>query len=321
MKSLFFLLLVLSFHFSVSASPLSHAPIGVMGDHVHGQGEFMISLRQMGMMMEEMGTSTNILGDGEYSQRIKPREMDSQMTMLGGMYGITDNLTFMFMGSYVKRSMDLYNAMTDVSFETESKAQGDLKLSTLYDFLSSSSHRLIGRFGMSVPTGSIKENDEIPGMGETRLPYPMQIGSGTWDPSLALTYVYQGSKISTGVQADYLIRTGKNAEEYRLGNEFLFNTWFAVGLAEWVSTSFRLNWKWRDNIEGKDKGLSVMPAMNPTANTENWGGNWLNAFVGFNFSFLGQRLALEYGQVVVQNLHGPQMLQSSQYMLGWQYLF
>ena len=38
---------------------LGHAPIGVMSDHPHEKGGFMLSLRYMGMYMDGMGNGTN----------------------------------------------------------------------------------------------------------------------------------------------------------------------------------------------------------------------------------------------------------------------
>ena len=83
--------------------PDSHAPIGVMGDHMHKEGEYMISYRYMKMDMEGLLNGTNSVsetgalshkrGDGT-THRIIPESMEMDMHMLGFMYGLKDNITF-----------------------------------------------------------------------------------------------------------------------------------------------------------------------------------------------------------------------------------
>ena len=87
------------------------SPIGVMGKQVHQKGHFMLSLRQMRMSMKDNSNYGQSLTDSEiitlvnpYSMTnmpaklsVVPQEMDMDMTMLGGMYGITDNHTLMMM--------------------------------------------------------------------------------------------------------------------------------------------------------------------------------------------------------------------------------
>ena len=43
---------------------IDHAPIGVMGDHYHGKGEWMVSLRHMRMSMAGNRDGTSDLTDG-----------------------------------------------------------------------------------------------------------------------------------------------------------------------------------------------------------------------------------------------------------------
>ncbi len=57
-------------------------------------------------------------------------------------------------------------------------------------------------------------------MSNAPLAYPMQLGSGTWDPEIGLTYLGQSSLLSWGWQANYKLRTGKNDNASRLGNTF-----------------------------------------------------------------------------------------------------
>ena len=99
------------FHFSSSAD--SHAPLGVMGDHMHKKGDWMVSYRFMRMDMQgnrdgtdslsplEIATSVPNRFSGMAGQpptlRVVPTEMTMDMHMFGAMYAPTDNLTLMAM--------------------------------------------------------------------------------------------------------------------------------------------------------------------------------------------------------------------------------
>ena len=72
-------------HTSHNHNPLSYAPIGVMGDHAHPQGEFMFSYRFMFMNMDgnldenSSMSESNVLAD----YMVAPRSMDMMMHMVG----------------------------------------------------------------------------------------------------------------------------------------------------------------------------------------------------------------------------------------------
>lgn len=321
MKNLMFISLLLFFNTTFAKATI-HAPIGVMGDHVHKKGELMLSTRVMKMEMSGMRAGTKSLKDSDYSQMIKPQEMSMTGVMLGGMYGVTGKLTIMPMVGYLKKSMELKNAMSGVVFETESNSITDLKLNFLYEGM----NHLVFKLGLSAPIGSIEETDTIPTMGDTRLPYPMQIGSGTFDSTLGLTYSIDSSAFNFGGQLEYLWRHDYNDQGYRLGNEFQASTWAAYQILAWWSASLRANYQWRNNISGKDNNLRVMPAMNPTANQLNYGRSVVNTFIGSQFGatagvLKGHRFAFEVGLPIIQNLHGPQMKSDYALIFGWQKAF
>ena len=101
---------------------LDHAPIGVMGDHRHAKGEWMVSYRYMHMDMAGAQIGTNDVDAdtiattipnrffGNPGQpptlRIVPTEMRMGMHMAGMMYGLNDTITLMAMVNYVTKEMD-----------------------------------------------------------------------------------------------------------------------------------------------------------------------------------------------------------------------
>ena len=76
-----------------------HAPIGVMGDHRHDAGEWMVSYRYMDMEMYGHKQGDDSIGRQAVASlpgvRVVPREMRMEMHMFGLMYGVSDDFTAM----------------------------------------------------------------------------------------------------------------------------------------------------------------------------------------------------------------------------------
>ncbi|WP_271766048.1 transporter [Aquimarina algiphila] len=310
------------------ARPDGHAPISVMGDHTHGKGEVMFSYRYMYMNMDELNRGSenvpfsNALRPNDVYM-VTPTSMPMNMHMLGAMYAPSDKITLVGMVNYLSSEMDHVTAMGG-SFTTQSSGFGDTKVSALYKFFNKNTQQLHAQVGLSIPTGSIDEEDVTPASSpnEVILPYPMQIGSGTWDAELALTYLKQWGTLSFGSQARTTLRTGKNDNNYRLGNKYSINNWVAVKALDWLSFSGRIELGAIDKIEG------INPVLNPmmviTADTANSGMTYANAGLGFNlYAFKGTlkdlRLGFEAALPVFQNMNGVQLRTKETLTLGLQY--
>ena len=61
------------------ATPEGHAPIMVMGDHMHKAGEFMVSARHMSMRMKGNIKGTNELSDAQVLA--EPNQHGAPMTL------------------------------------------------------------------------------------------------------------------------------------------------------------------------------------------------------------------------------------------------
>lgn len=322
--------------------PDSHGPIGVMGDHTHSKGEFMFSYRFMTMPMKDSRIGTDEVSQAEIisvlnrfsgitgqppTLRVVPLQMNMNMHMIGAMYAPTDQLTIMGMSSILSYSMDHVTYQGGMGstvlgeFETKSSGFGDTRIVLLYQ-LAKGFH---ANLGVSLPTGALDNEDEVlapNGMMPTlRLPYPMQVGSGTFDILPALTYTKEFEIASFGIQANGNIRLGENENDYTLGNQFQLTSWGSYVLLPWLSSSLRLAYVSIGEIDGIDPDI-VAPVQ--TANPDFQGGNRLDALLGINL--IGQngfirnhRLAMEFGLPVWQDLNGPQLQISSILTLGWQY--
>ncbi len=170
-----------------STRPDSHAPLGVMGDHAHGKGEWMLSYRFMAMGMGGLRDGTNpiVTETALHKYAVVPIRMNMQMHMLGVMFAPHKNLTLMAMTSYRDNFMEMQGDKTHghsqgghghaVGYhEMESVGLGDTKLSALIPLLRSQDIIVLLNTGLSLPTGSIEQEGE-----NGILPYPMQLGSGS----------------------------------------------------------------------------------------------------------------------------------------------
>src|SRR5208283_2732918 len=97
-----------------------------------------------------------------YNYMMIPTYMDMNMHMLMAMYGVTDNLTVMGMASYeannMQMVMDMGPMMPKMRYKNQSPMEtegvGDTELRGLYKI----NKYLTGSLGLSIPTGSIKQN-------------------------------------------------------------------------------------------------------------------------------------------------------------------
>lgn len=303
----------------------SHAPIGVMGDHVMEKNEIMLSYRYMDMKMKGNRTDTDRVSTPLPGFMVSPLSMKMRMHMLGAMYAPGDKLTLSLMVPFLNVSMDHRVNMNNVEFTTKSKGIGDIAVSGVYQLFNSDNGNLLLNMGLSLPTGSITEKDTTPAsMGtNVQLPYPMQTGSGTYDITPGLTYTKMYDQWSWGAQGLYTHRISDNKNNYTLGDKKNASLWAAKTLNSSFSVSARLNALDWNNVGGADKKLAPMPTV-PTKNTNLRGGTRVDTLLGVNYvahKLNQMRFAFEVGVPVYQDLNGPQLETDYVFTLGTQYTF
>ena len=314
----------------------SHAPIGVMGDHTHNEGEWMLSYRYMTMSMSDNLDGTKKISDDEVLAdfMVAPKSMTMQMHMFGAMYAPSNELTVGFMLPYIENDMKLVMEMPmdpamnggmgmpmtmRTDFETQSQGIGDLKALALYNVFANDKHRVHLNMGLSLPTGSIDEKDAtaMSGGKDVILPYPMQLGSGTYDVMPGITYNGTQDSFSYGSQLSAVLRTFSNDRDYRLGNRYQAQAWAALPIGQTVSLSVRGDYEQWGNIVGEDSDLN--PMMVPTARKDLRAGKQFSTAIGINVLLRAvNRIALEYEVPVYQDLDGPQLAADPMLTLGWQ---
>lgn len=308
----------------------THAPIGVMGDHTHKQGEWMVGYRYEYSHFSGNKNGTNSVSPQEMMAQYgeTPLNMEMEMHMFEVMYGLTDNLTLMVMPQYMK--MDMFHASSHGGGHMhthEVEGFGDTELTGLYSFYNSTKDHLHNQallnIGFSLPTGKSDEKFIDHHGREYNLPYNMQFGSGTFDPILGATYTGRSTDWAWGAQTLNYIRMGKNNEGYRQGNKYTASTWIARNIADVACASFRLEGEAWENISGRDWRLPVNIIAG--ARPDGQAGERVTANIGVNLlggeKLLNQRLALEFGVPVYERFDGPQPEMDYRLTAGWQMAF
>jgi len=307
-------------------------PIGVMGAHMHPKGGFMFSYRYARMRMDGNRDGTKrvpideiLMPDGSYM--VSPSDMDMQMHMFGAMYAPVDWVTLTAMIPYVELSMDHHMANRN-RFETNSKGVGDLRLSGLFKIFETGRNRAHLNFGLSFPTGRIGHKDQVPipmaGFQNKRLPYPMQIGSGTWDILPGATYAGSSDWLGWGAQVIGTVRFGENRHDYRLGHRADATAWITLPVLDWLDLSARFVYAYWGDIAGADDGLN--PNAVATADPDLRKGQRIDLLAGLSVRlpwdrFGAHRFGVEAGGPPWQQLDGPQLGSKWRVIAGWQLTF
>lgn len=327
---------------------LTYSPIGVTGDHMHVKGAWMLSYRSMHMNMHGSRDGTDDISVQETlsvpnrffgtpgqpaNLRIVPTDMTMDMQMFGGMVAVEDWFTVMAMGMWQKKEMDhvtFNGAGTAVvgTFTTESQGFGDTMFGGLFRLHEDNGHHVHLNLGLSAPTGDIDEEATVllpnGNTARARMPYAMQLGTGTWDLHPGLTYTGQKNDWNWGAQYKAEIRLeDENSEGYSWGDKHAVTAWAGYQWTDWLNTSARLSATTQDSIDGIDSQI-IGPVQ--TADPDNYGGDVVDFGLGVDFTIpkgtlAGQSLAVEAVLPVHRDLNGPQLETDWTLTAGFRYRF
>lgn len=260
------------------ARPDAHAPLAVMGDHLHKKNELMLGAHFHLMNMNHAG---------HHSGSSSGTSM--QMYMIESMWGVSSNLTAMLMVPYLRTTTRA--GMSQVATDTKVTfgSIGDIELSGLVNVLRTKHTATHLNLGVSIPTGDINRTERTT-YGSIKVPYMMQAGSGTFDGVVGITSLYQRPKWSGGGQFMANLRSYNNKNSYRLGNHFTTNIWASYRFTNNLSTSVRTEWHYQTAMVGQDVGIareSIIPE-----------GQHIGVALGINYyfssgGFKGNRVAVE----------------------------
>ncbi len=311
---------------------LNVVQFNVLGGHTHCAGQVMFGYDYM---------HTHNAGLFEGTREVSPAKvfsegfgvvhtsMDMDMHMFDLMYAPSDHLTLMAMLPFMQ--MTMHHLKSDgTTFTQHTSGVGDLDLMglwTIYGDSCSGGNRLVLNAGVSLPTGSIDAKDHKEGNSANPLQvleYPMQHGSGTYDFLPGLTYLGESQNWSWGAKTLETLRFGRNDHDYRLGNQYGGTAWLAYGVTDWFAPSLRLDGRVWENITGADPALAANPTPEGRPNLR--AGSRIDCLFGINLyvpqgHLEGNRLSIEGGLPVYQDLKGPQLGTAWMIGLQWSYAF
>jgi hypothetical protein len=276
-------------------------------DH-NSDDSWMFSYKYMTMDMHGNRDSTSNVKDADVRNKfgfnVAPTSMWMEMHMFGAMYHADNNWSFMAMVPYVKQSMEHLIIPLSRVFTARTEGLGDIKFFVAKDLSQNKDKILKLKLGISLPTGSVEKQDIIPG-GRQRLPYPMQLGSGTYDLIPGIEYSSNQQDWSWGTEFLWTYRTDTNTLNYDLGNRYDWNNWISKPVNNW-SFKFSLNLHAWENINGKDDALNA--GLVPTADPDRRAGQRADALIGITYDTgsIGS-ISLEAGKPIYQDLDGPQL--------------
>lgn len=306
--------------------------------HRHGKGAWMFEYRFMRMNMEGLLDGTDEVSTDEVSgmamggglapgksYMMAPTKMTMDMHMLMAMYGITDKLMVMGMANYLRNDMEMVMHMfTNTGVNLNMDSYSDMESSGVGDTIFGAMYRVMPSIqlglNLSLPTGSIDEKDDMDmgaGPTEVTLPYPMQLGSGTYDLIPSIQYKGNTKSFGWGAQASYTFRSGKNDRDYKLGDRLDINGWAKYAFNQHFLISGRLAFAdWGKVEDDSPEMVSMSPNYDPNAT----GGTRTDLHLGMA-AFFGKThsLGLEYGVPIYQDLNGPQMKMES--IIGLRYYY
>lgn len=239
---------------------------------------------------------------------ILPTKITQQAHILAMRYQFNPRWQWNISIPYIKQATDHESIVSAYeTFTIETAGIGDTSISASYH-LDADKWQL--SFGLSLPTGSINEKGDTPrAPGNQQLPYTMQLGSGTYDFPIELSY-QNSSNPNFNINLSANIRTGKNNRNYRLGNNYNLSSRYKVELSPTIEVFSRLAFKYSESIHGQDDSL-LLDTPNPypasITNPRLYGGKKIKFGLGALWEFAeGCQLNIEFSKPIYQHINGPQ---------------
>lgn len=330
------------------------APTDTVGTHLHhghGAKGWMFEYRLMNMLMKGNIIGTNNISVPTLTQKADPSglnagtsgfmmagtKMSMQMHMLMGMHSLGENTTAMLMFNYLQNTMDM---VTNDNRESTmvTAGTGDTLIGVMYQ----ANPRVNTAISLSLPTGSIEEKVKmvmpLGGTHNTRAPYQLQLGSGTFDVLPSITYAAKVNHLAWKTQATYTYHLGRNSEGYAFGDKIEWDNSLHFNFSKKLSTLLRGKFLWQDKIGGEDSrilqkmsaptapvagappvgdhgdhgdggsGSGPQSLTSPDTAPNGQGGAEFDLLWGMTFLPLKNHLlGFEIGIPVYQDLNGPQM--------------
>ncbi len=325
-------------------------PLNIPGGGVPVTYELRVKLSPVFMRMEGMRDGTDSLNEkslvsgGMASEFMAaPSYMDMSMVNMTVGYSYSDDIFLgaMFMWKENRMGMKFNQPMRNTTgkegYTMDSEGIGDIMLMGKYRLYTDDPEipkSQVSLFmGLSLPTGSTGEKNSNHPLAMRRgelLPYAMQLGSGTFDPSIGLLYEGSQSPWWWGANAIYTARLYDNSQGWRYGDEVRLDIYGMRQLTYNLLAGLQLNARYKGRISGEmDEALSGESGrktrfdpstgyMSPAWDPDNYGGKTVAVTAELQWQPKPLHIiALGVSTPIYQNLHGRQLEEDYSVMLTW----
>ncbi len=330
-------------------------PMNIPGGGIPETHEWRIKFSPMFMRMDGLRDGTHgvnpdsllgmpvMMGQPTGKFMATPTDMDMAMLNITAGYSLSDKWFAGIMLMWKRNEMDmLFNSMMrsmtgKTGFTMTTDGPGDTMLMAKYRLFADDplipTQQASLFFGLSLPSGSINQKNSRHPLDlrkNEQAPYGMQLGSGTFDPTLGLLYQGSSSPLWWGANAAYTARLYNNKRHYRTGNEVRLDLYGMYQLRYNLLVQAQLNGHYQDRIHGEmdearsgESGHVVQgdpnsPYMTPLWDPNNYGGTQLFATLGFQWQPAPLHIIdLNVGVPLYRDLNGPQLETDYRVMLTW----
>ncbi len=211
------------------------------------------------------------------------RELTAYAVPLIGVYGATPQWTLFAVAPLLRKRLDVTTPQGRVT--RGPTGLGDARMFARYTVWqqnrSGQTIRLAPLAGLEVPTGRSDDADQL-----GRLPQPLQLGSGSWDPFFGLVFTWQTLQWQVDVSPVYEVNTEANdfefGDEARLDVASKYRLWTherSGRVPGFVYANLETNLVW----QGENK-------MNGQENPDSGGTTW---FVAPGLQYITRRVVVE----------------------------
>ena len=199
-------------------------------------------------------------------------------------YNASRRLSINVVVPYVRQSTDHISVVPGFgTFTIVSDGIGDVSVALTGVIYRAAGASLRMHGGVSAPTGSITETGPTPAGPGSQLPYTMQLGSGTWDIPLGLTYQRDTNRaaglgpLSFRLGATGKVRTGENSRGYRMGHRLVLDGSMSMQPLTWFSPTVGVSSEIWGDIRGFDINFPGPIFPTPVAHPDLFGGERVSA--------------------------------------------
>jgi hypothetical protein len=229
---------------------------------------------------------------------VKPESMEMEMHMLGVHYTFNRQWSFMVMGSYQKKQMDMIRRMGRSKVSMSAEGVGDTKLNLNYLLELDNHVELVYTGGISVPTGSITKKDN-----SNTLPYGMQLGSGSYGVIAGVNLTKIIGKFEVFSSAEFLHFLNQNSEDYRLGLESSFDLSVTYLFHQNFSFTIGGETKYKDPLKSDEDTIS---GMSSSFDPSNQNGSRSHYSAGLQVYYKEMSAAVTFLSPISEDLSGIQ---------------